>query len=107
MKTVSEIKKYIELIQLNKEAGNHPPKGPFRILHGKEYTLTFEEMNRFNRRLHNADESLRGLDFHEIHPVKFGGEPTDPTNKILLSRTVHLQFVKWWNKKLYELKDSL
>ena len=41
------------------------------------------------------------VDVHELQPVKFGGSPTDPANKVVLSRDVHRQQVTpWWNKLL-------
>ena len=39
------------------------------------------------------------VDIHEVQPVKFGGSPTDPANKVILDRTLHRQQVTpWWNQ---------
>lgn len=97
----------IELILSNWKAVNERPKGPFRVIRDQEYTAAFITMIQFNRTLHNAAPSLKGYDFHEIHPVKFGGNPTDPLNKTLIPREQHLKFANFWNSRLYELKDSL
>ena len=32
----------------------------------------------------------------EIHPVKYGGSPTDSANKIALDPPQHRQFNAWW-----------
>ena len=45
-----------------------------------------------------AIPELRGLDVHEIHPVKFGGSPTSWGNKIPLPRAVHAEFSTWWDQ---------
>lgn len=44
---------------------------------------------------------LRGqpVEIHEIHPVKFGGSPTDLSNKIVVPTDVHRQqLTPWWNR---------
>lgn len=39
------------------------------------------------------------MEIHEIHPVKFGGSPTDLSNKIAIPIDVHRKLVTpWWNK---------
>jgi toxin YxiD len=48
---------------------------------------------------------LADKQIHEIKPVKFGGSPTDPANKIPLSRPDHAKLTVWWNRLLKELKD--
>lgn len=37
-------------------------------------------------------------DVHEIEPVKFGGSPTDPANKIALTVDEHKQYNAFWRK---------
>jgi len=44
-----------------------------------------------------ADPNLKGKDIHEIKPVKFGGSPTEPGNKMSVSKTLHQELTKWWN----------
>jgi len=48
--------------------------------------------------LHSENPALDGLRIHEIHPIKFGGSPTDPTNKIALSPFVHNLYTTWWKQ---------
>jgi hypothetical protein len=44
------------------------------------------------------------VDIHEIQPIKFGGNPTDSANKIVLPRNFHRQQVTpWWNQLLRDL----
>jgi hypothetical protein len=61
------------------------PTGPFRLLEGAEYDAARAAANQANRAMHQADPALRGLQLHEIQPVKFGGSSTDPLNKIPLT----------------------
>ncbi|MGP8199718.1 MAG: hypothetical protein ACLQU4_09480, partial [Limisphaerales bacterium] len=74
------------------------PTGPFNLLEGAEYDAARAEANAANRALHQADPSLDGLQLHEIQPVKFGGSPTDPLNKIPLTPQQHAPVTTWWNQ---------
>jgi hypothetical protein len=79
-------------------AGAPKPGGPFRLVEGAEYDAARKAANNANSALHRADPSLKGLDIHEIQPVKFGGSPTDIANKVALSRTEHAKLTTWWNR---------
>jgi hypothetical protein len=48
----------------------------------------------------------RGKEIFEIKPVILGGSPTDPVNKIFLSREEHIQAVVYWNRIIKELRES-
>lgn len=74
------------------------PTGPFNLLEGAEYDAARAEANAANRAMHQADPSLNGLQLHEIQPVKFGGSPTDPLNKIPLTPQQHAPVTTWWNQ---------
>ncbi len=74
------------------------PKGPFRLLEGAEYEAALASKNAANQILHRANPALAGLDIHEIHPVKFGGNPTDVANKFALPRSRHVPITNWWNR---------
>ncbi|MCU0484561.1 MAG: hypothetical protein MUC85_00490 [Anaerolineales bacterium] len=78
------------------------PEGPFRILEGTEYEKSRDLANQANADLHRNNPGLDGLQIHEIHPVKFGGDPVDPSNKIAVTRSEHAQYTAFWNKKLRE-----
>jgi hypothetical protein len=84
-------------------AGLPKPPGPFNLLEGAEYEKAREAANAANRAMHLADESLAGQQIHEIQPVKFGGSPTDPANKIPLTPQQHAPATTWWNR----LRDYL
>jgi RHS repeat-associated protein len=77
--------------------GSQRPKGPFRLLTGDEYSEARSLANEANRAIHAADPSLKGLSIHELQPVKFGGSPTDPANKIYLTPQEHAKYTSWWN----------
>jgi hypothetical protein len=65
--------------------GNVPkPTGPFRLLQDAEYAAARASADTANRALHIANPQWGGMQLHEIHPVKFGGSPVDPANKIVL-----------------------
>jgi hypothetical protein len=74
------------------------PSGPFRLLDGAEYVSAREAANRVNDAMHRRDASLKGQHVHEVHPVKFGGSPTDLANKIALAPSAHAAVTNWWNQ---------
>jgi len=83
----------------NQYPSNLPkPNGPFRLIEGIEYNMARSTANNANQTLHRTNPLLKGLHIHEIHPVKFGGSPTDINNKIFLSPTEHFKATAWWNK---------
>ena len=78
------------------------PTGPFRLLQGEEYEVARRSANLINQTMRRSNPELyRGLEIHEIHPVKFGGSPTDPANKVAIPRDYHRQIVTpWWNNNM-------
>jgi hypothetical protein len=74
------------------------PSGPFRLLSGSEYDQARKAADQANRMMHSENPALDGLRIHEIQPVKFGGSPTDPANKIALPPSIHAQYTNWWNQ---------
>jgi len=53
--------------------------------------------NSANRAIHQADPSISPQQIHEIQPIKFGGNPTDPNNKVYLDPSTHQAVTNWWN----------
>jgi len=84
------------------------PQGPFRLLEGAEYDAARKAANKANQAIRKADPaSLAGKEIHEIQPVKFGGSPTDPANKIPLPRDLHRREVTpWWNRLMRSLQNN-
>ena len=83
------------------------PQGPFRLVDGTEYNAARKAADAANRSL-RRQQGLGGqpVDVHEVQPIRFGGSPTDPTNKLILPRDIHRQLVTpWWNKLQRELTD--
>lgn len=82
------------------------PTGPFRILEGAEYEAARKAANKANQAIRKSNPELyKGLEIHEIHPVKFGGSATDPANKIAIPRDYHRQVVTpWWNNNMRSIK---
>jgi RHS repeat-associated protein len=76
------------------------PTGSVNLVEGAEYTAARRAADVTNNGLREGF-GLRGVevDIHEIQPVKFGGSPTDPLNKMLLPRDLHRQVVTpFWNQ---------
>ena len=82
------------------------PNGPFKILEGTEYTDARNLANRTNTNIHRNRPDLKGMQIHEMHPVKFGGSPIDIDNKIALSPKEHAKYTAFWNKVLREQKGK-
>jgi len=73
------------------------PSGPFRLLEGAEYDAARKAANKANAALRRAKPAnYAGKHIHEIHPVKFGGSPIDPANKIALKPGKHFPLTDWW-----------
>jgi len=73
------------------------PKGPFRLIEGQEYRDSRDAADRINEYLHKTDPgTYAGKHIHEIHPIKFGGSPTELANKIALSPEDHYALNAWW-----------
>lgn len=64
---------------------------------GAEYSSARATANSANRAAHDIDPSLKGLQVHEITPVKFGGDPADLSNKIGVTQAEHAPMTKFWN----------
>jgi hypothetical protein len=80
------------------------PKGPFRLIAGEEYEASRTAADRINHKLRRTDPiAHQGKHVHEIQPVKFGGSPIDPTNKILLSPQKHRAANSWWDRLKWNL----
>ncbi len=79
-------------------AGFPKPEGPFRLITGGEYNDARRAADNANRRIHRQNPALSLKQIHEIHPVKFGGHPTDISNKIPLEPETHRGFNRFWRK---------
>jgi len=54
------------------------------------------------RRVHQQE--LRGMEIFEVQPILLGGSPTDPKNKVFLTRQQHIEAVRYWNGVIAELR---
>jgi hypothetical protein len=75
-----------------------PPAGTtYRLLTGADYTAARRLADNANALLRRQGLVPAGYQVHEIVPVKFGGSPTDPANKVYLPITTHqTQVSPWW-----------
>lgn len=83
-----------------------PPDGTtYRLLTGSEYEEARRLANNANAKLRRDGIVPEGHEIHEIIPVKYGGSPTDPANKVYLPRGVHRSEVTpWWNRLQRDLE---
>jgi hypothetical protein len=73
------------------------PAGPFRLLQDETYRTARRAANKANEALRSANPATyEGKHVHENQPVKFGGDPTDASNKITLSPSDHYMANGWW-----------
>ncbi len=80
-------------------SGVRRPSRPFRLLEGAEYAHARKAANRANKRLRRQNPGqYAGKEIHEIQPVKYGGSPTDPMNKIALTPGQHQQYTVFWGR---------
>ena len=42
----------------------------------------------------------------EIKPVIFGGDPNDINNKKIVNRKEHIEYVKYWNSIIREIRNK-
>ena len=63
--------------------------------------------NTINRQLRKNDPTLKGLQIHEIEPIRLGGNPIDTSNKVFLPREKHAKAVVWWNSRIREIRKSM
>lgn len=82
------------------------PSGPFTLLPDSEYKQNRKVANSTNQKLHKQNPDSKGKQYHEIKPVRFGGSPTDMSNKKLLSPKKHAEFTAFWNHVMREAKKG-
>ena len=72
--------------------GGPKPDGKLKLQSKEDMKALVKQKNVANRKYHRLHPECKGMDIHEIHPVKFGGSPTDFNNKIPLDPTAHDQY---------------
>jgi Pretoxin HINT domain len=74
-----------------------PANGIGQALRGSAYKQVRKDANKENRKIRNSGVVPPGHEIHEICPVKFGGSPTDPNNKVFLPKGDHGKITAWFN----------
>ncbi|UOE51297.1 DUF6443 domain-containing protein [Mucilaginibacter sp. SMC90] len=88
-------------------SGGPKPKGPFRLIEGTEYDNARKLANKTNKGIRAANpDALKGLQIHEVKPIKFDGSPVDMANKIFLTPKEHAQYTNFWNKIMRQAKSN-
>ncbi|MEE0061345.1 MAG: polymorphic toxin-type HINT domain-containing protein [Acutalibacteraceae bacterium] len=72
------------------------PEGKLKLIDGEEYLSAKKAKNAANRKYHRQHPECKGMDIHEVHPVKFAGSPTDVSNKIPLNPKEHSKYTSFW-----------
>lgn len=57
------------------------------------------------RKTHLAQYQNREI--FEITPIKLGGDPVDPHNKIALTRQQHIEAVNYWNRVIKDIEKNI
>jgi hypothetical protein len=78
-------------------SGVPKPAGPLKLISGEEYREARRAADAANRAIRASNPDLVGKQLHEIAPVKFGGNPTDLSNKVSLTPEVHYELNNYWN----------
>lgn len=47
-----------------------------------------------------------GMEIFELQPVILGGSPTDPLNKAMLTRSQHIEAVRFWNAHIRKQREK-
>jgi hypothetical protein len=83
-----------------------PPEGTtYRLVSGSEYAEARRLADNANAQLRRQGVVPQGYEIHEIVPVKYGGSPTDPANKVYLPAGTHRKEVTpWWNRLQRDLE---
>jgi len=76
-------------------------------LHGDEYINSLRIKNNVNKTLHrNYPQFLKGLEIHEIQPIKFNGNPFTLRNRMFLTPKGHRAFTDFWAKLQYNIQKE-
>lgn len=69
-------------------------------------SLTHEGDEDVSASTHSINPSLVGKEIHEIQPIVFGGNATDPNNKAYLEPEQYAEYVVWWNRLYREVAQQ-
>ena len=61
-------------------------------------------MNEHAHPRRGGGADYRGKEIFEVTPVILGGSPSDPANKVVLTREEHIRLVVYWNKVIRKLR---
>jgi RHS repeat-associated protein len=80
--------------------GARPPKDwVYEFRTGMDQELARKQANNWNtafKRSHGLQNQDAAL--HELKPVKWGGSPTDPANKVVMDRSLHETVTSAWRR---------
>jgi hypothetical protein len=77
----------------------------FIVVLAQNFVSFLEFLFQMSRALQKMGSSpYAAKEIFEIKPVILGGSPTDPANKVILTREGHIEAVKYWNKLIKNLR---
>jgi hypothetical protein len=68
----------------------------------QEFLHALAEVDDDDGSLPQIEMSAVGKEVHEIHPIVFGGSPTDDKNKVLVTSEEHAELCVFWNRMYRE-----
>lgn len=73
---------------------------------GDEYSAARASAEANNKQIRNTvpDNAKTCSEIHEIQPMKVGGSPTDPANKIMVPKDVHNSINKFWTGVMKDIQ---
>jgi hypothetical protein len=87
--------------------GVSKPSGPFKYRTQAETEAARNLARRANDKFRKDNPSLpENTEIHHIHPLKWGGDPSDPANLEPLLDTTHTEVTNWWNALQRLIKSS-
>ncbi|MBP7748003.1 MAG: hypothetical protein KA383_17960 [Phycisphaerae bacterium] len=72
------------------------PQGPFVLLEGAAYDAARTAANKAVAAYRRANPQCADKFVHHIHPVKFGGDPTNPANFAIVDKATHDALNSFW-----------
>ncbi len=79
-------------------AGVRKPAGPFVLIEGAHYDTARAAANRATDAYRRAKGGYTGKQVHHVHPVKFGGDPSDWNNLEAVDLGTHTELNNFWRR---------
>lgn len=68
--------------------------------------MTHERFDASGQARRRDPLGMKGKEIFEVTPIILGGHPSDPANKVFLSREEHIKAVRHWNSIIRDLRHT-